>query len=110
MVHVSRPIICRKKYDNQPLLGPVHNKVGEDERGSNVEDLYTPSAFPSPTCGVEGTMDLSPESAEGVEDGSVGSTLKRSLTVRRESVGSHALLGWGAWSCISGGGTSGRDD
>lgn len=38
-------------------------------------------------------MDLSPESAPGVEDGGMSGTLKRTLTIRRESVGSQALLG-----------------
>lgn len=52
-------------------------------------------------CGVEGTTDLSLESAPAVEDGSMSGTLKRTLTIRRESVGSHALLGWGAWRGVS---------
>lgn len=41
-------------YDNQPFLGPFHNKIGEDKRGGNVENLYSPSVFPLAVCGVEG--------------------------------------------------------
>jgi len=57
-----------------PLNSPVHGGVCDNEGGNNVENLVT-------------------ETAEDVEDGSVASTGKGTLTVRGQRVGSDALGG-----------------
>ena len=59
------------------LLSPVHNSPGKNERGNDVKGLLT------------GT-------AESVEESSVESAGKRSLTVRRQRVGGDALGSWAA--------------
>lgn len=55
-----------------PLNSPVHGGISDQERRSHVENLVT-------------------ETTEGVEDGVVEGTGKRSLAVGREGVGSDPL-------------------
>lgn len=50
-----------------PLISPVHEGIGDDKRRGNVEDLM-------------------PESAPGVEDGSVEGTGQRALSVGGQGV------------------------